>query len=48
MECTMFNPHSQTYDENCFYEFYYMEDGFSYYQTFNQLLKAVKDYKNTN
>lgn len=34
----MFNPHTQTYDEDCFYEFYYMEDGFSYYQTFNQLL----------
>ena len=41
MDCTMFNPHSQTFDENCFYEFYYMEDGFSYYQRFNQLLISL-------
>lgn len=40
MDCTMFNPHSQTYDENCFYEFYYLKDEFSYYQRFNQLLMS--------
>jgi len=38
MDCTMFNPHSQTYDENCFYQHYYMEDGGGLYATFNQLL----------
>lgn len=38
MECTIFNPHSQTYDENCFYENYYGEDEFSLYDTFNKLL----------
>lgn len=38
MDCTMFNLNSQTYDENCFYEYYYMEDGGGLYTTFNQLL----------
>ena len=38
MECTMFNPHDQIYDEDCFYQYYYMEDGGSLYTTLNQML----------
>lgn len=37
MECTLFNPHSQVYDENCFYEHYY-GDEFNLYNSFNQML----------
>ena len=37
MECTFFDPHSQTY-ENCFDEQYYGEDESSLYDRFNKLL----------
>lgn len=38
MECSLFDQHSQTYNENCFYEHYYGNNEISLYERFNQLL----------